>query len=380
MFKIFINNGENDIPNDDIFYIIGKEGIFIKKSLGLIDSITPVNNISILDNVKPYVKLNIKKIPSNIFAKSYIFFKIIYEKYKSEAILLLFYNEKTCKYKLIPPKQEISSTLMTYDRNIIIENYTMIGDIHSHGNMSAFHSSTDDLDEESFDGLHITIGNITDSHFSISSSIVVNGYRNIVEPLEYINGIIKQDKKIDVNLNILSKIYDYENEFDNNYNFITNDNKLNNRYIFINNILEKTKINSQWIKQVTKKQLYSKLHHLKNQDIINNEWFNFDINDNNINNSNYNYTIKNNIEKDEIIIYKCDKCNCILRKNIICPNCLTDKYTNVYNEEQFKNYIYSLEYVTCEVCKNKYLKEDYKNECPFCYMKPSRKSHILHRG
>lgn len=40
------------------------------------------------------------------------------------------------------------------------DDYRLIGSIHSHGSMGAFHSSTDDGDEFDFDGLHITVGTI----------------------------------------------------------------------------------------------------------------------------------------------------------------------------------------------------------------------------
>jgi uncharacterized protein YbaR (Trm112 family) len=55
--------------------------------------------------------------------------------------------------------------------------------------MSAFHSTTDDADEKSFDGLHITIGNVDEAFVSISASIVSNGTRFMVDPDEYIDGV-----------------------------------------------------------------------------------------------------------------------------------------------------------------------------------------------
>ena len=65
----------------------------------------------------------------------------------------------------------------------------MIGTVHSHAGMSAFHSGVDDADEKTFDGLHITLGNMNDDDISISASIVANGYRVIVDPTEYVNNL-----------------------------------------------------------------------------------------------------------------------------------------------------------------------------------------------
>ena len=189
MFKVIIANGQQKMPDDDIYYIVAKEGIFIKKKLGIMDSVSPVKNISILESVQATAKMNIEKIPSILTAKIANFFRAVQEEHKSEAIVLLFYNEKTKKYKAVPPSQKVSAASIEYNRSVVIDGWTMIGDIHSHSSMSAFHSGTDQGDEESFDGLHITFGNINSKLISISASIVSNGNRVIVNPEEYMKGI-----------------------------------------------------------------------------------------------------------------------------------------------------------------------------------------------
>jgi len=189
MFKVIVADGKQQLPDDDIYYIVAKEGIFIKKKLGIMDSISPVKNISILESVQATAKMNIEKIPSILTAKIANFFRAVQEEHKSEAIVLLFYNEKTKKYKAVPPSQKVSAASIEYNRSVVIEGWTMIGDIHSHSSMSAFHSGTDQGDEESFDGLHITFGNMNSKLISISASIVSNGNRVIVNPEEYMKGV-----------------------------------------------------------------------------------------------------------------------------------------------------------------------------------------------
>jgi hypothetical protein len=77
--------------------------------------------------------------------------------------------------------------------------------------MSAFHSGTDQGDEESFDGLHITFGNLNSELISISASIVSNGHRTIVSPDEYLKGI-RLDHEIDEVEKIpTSRVYKWEN-------------------------------------------------------------------------------------------------------------------------------------------------------------------------
>jgi len=195
MFKIFINDGSQEIPEDDIFYIVSKEGIFLKKKLGIVESITKVENISILQNMNlmTRAKLHIPKIPVTNFAKVAEFFKEICDIYRGEAIVLIYYNQDTGRYKFHVPYQLVSPGALNYLTDHI-PGYDLIGDIHSHGRMSAFHSGIDDHDEKYFDGIHITLGDVSDENISISSSLVINGTRFDVDSDEYIEGIIKIDQ------------------------------------------------------------------------------------------------------------------------------------------------------------------------------------------
>jgi len=187
MFKVVINDGQNEMPDDDVFYVIGKEGIYLKKTIGVMDSLAPVDKISTLQSVATSARMRISKIPGPKFAKVIEFFRAVYQEHYAEAIVLLFYDEEKRTHTIIPPHQKVTGGACDYNRGITIEGLTMIGTIHSHGGMSAFHSGVDDKDEEAFDGLHITIGNMRDEDVSISASIVANGHRVMVDPSEYVN-------------------------------------------------------------------------------------------------------------------------------------------------------------------------------------------------
>lgn len=195
MFKVFINDGTCELPEDDIFYIVSKEGIFLKKKLGILESINPVNNIGILNSLElnSFAKLHIPKIPFVQFTKIVNFFKEVYNSYKGESIVLIYYNENNKKFKFHVPEQQVSLGSVIYSTDIIA-NYNLIGDIHSHHQMAAFHSGDDNKDEKDFDGIHITVGNINNDSISISSSITSNGSRFIVDSEDYIHGISATDE------------------------------------------------------------------------------------------------------------------------------------------------------------------------------------------
>jgi len=189
MFKVFINDGSSEMPEDDIFYIIAKGGIYLKKKVGIMESIAPVDKISVLNAVEPTANLNIKKIPSEKIAKVVEFFREIYELHKSEAVVLLHYNQQKKRYILQVPPQEVAYSGIDYVKNITYKDYDLIGSIHSHANFSAFHSGIDHIDEKHFDGLHITIGDVADDFLSVTASIMSNGVRFTVSPGEYTEGI-----------------------------------------------------------------------------------------------------------------------------------------------------------------------------------------------
>jgi len=249
LFPIVIyDNKDIQLPDDDIFYIICKNGVYLKKSVGVVESIVPVKQISTLEDIQMMAKLHIEKIPTEIFSQAVNFFRAVYEEYRSEGALLIFYNKQRCEYKLVCPVQEVSYASISYKRGISIPGFDMIGTIHSHANFSAFHSSTDHSDEESFDGLHITVGYVASERISISCSLVVNGHRFITEPDEYIEYLERDEmprherrttKKWDFKL---KKFIDFE------YTIETS--KAEQTYFLVSKDVE---FDKNWLKNVSKK-------------------------------------------------------------------------------------------------------------------------------
>jgi len=190
MFPIYVADRKKMDPKDDICYIVAKNGLFVKKKLGLIESITPVDDIPTLEfDVVPYAKLNLPKIPKKIFCQIFSLFRRVYIMYRSECTVLLFYNQKNRKFKVGVPHQKVSYSGVECVKMGSPEGYVTVASIHSHCNFSAFHSGTDVNDEEYIEGLHITIGDVDEDQFSLVSSIVSNRKRFKIDPLKVIDGI-----------------------------------------------------------------------------------------------------------------------------------------------------------------------------------------------
>ena len=194
MFKIIINDGSTPLPADNIYYIIGRDGIYIHKKTDIFEACVKVPHISFLEPVKSYAKLDIPKIPENLTKQMYSFFSEVYDRFQSEAAIMIFYNKVTKEYSLKVPQQVISQSHLECSYNISIPGFLSIGTCHSHAGFGAFHSSTDIKDEKDFDGLHITFGNLDQENISISMEVVSNGSRFKCSAEDYLDGVEKVGK------------------------------------------------------------------------------------------------------------------------------------------------------------------------------------------
>jgi len=196
MFKVIaLYDKKQTLPDDDIYYIITKKGIMLRKKVGLIDALIPVKNISFLQNKNSYININLPKISYSLFSKIVSFFKAVFEKYQTESIVMLYMDRETKKYYIHVPEQKVSKTSVNYDRNVSFPDKLLVGTIHSHCDFGAFHSGIDVDDEKTMDGVHITVGKLNNTYYNeVVCSVVCNGHRIKKDPSEYINIKCKQNK------------------------------------------------------------------------------------------------------------------------------------------------------------------------------------------
>ncbi len=199
-------------PTDNICYCVGSNGIFKRVSNDFYEVISKLEGIPKLASIDANVRLKIRKLPYTFVEEAAAFFSAVYSKHKAEAVVLLYSHPKYGWY-MDAPKQEVVGLHVDYDPttlpteirafhceyppeqeggqstwDIIMDEkeltkdkeeglnptvtefaYQRFGTIHSHASASAFHSGTDDKDEEGFDGLHITIGNVDVTGHSYSA-------------------------------------------------------------------------------------------------------------------------------------------------------------------------------------------------------------------
>ena len=189
---VYVITSETDMQNvtDDFAYLIAKGGLYIKRKCEMFDSISKTDRIPHLANIEESCRLaeEIDKVPGYIIETALSFFRAVFEKFDSEAVL---YITKGTEWGLHCPEQEVSRAgveSLTKLEELTTEQ--VIGSIHSHADFDAFHSNTDIGDEAKFDGVHFTIGHVDLIRPTLVCSIAAGGVRARVTMQEIIEGKI----------------------------------------------------------------------------------------------------------------------------------------------------------------------------------------------
>lgn len=199
-FPVLIYKKGMELPPNGTYFVVAGNGLWMHKDTGICKCFVPVNNISVLDdlNAEKCVLIDLPHIPMKLVWQIKKFFSLVVEKYSAEAQVTLYFNKDTQEYKVHIPEQCVSHGSVKYKRIGTVhlkglEGFLRVGTIHSHCDFEAFHSGTDISDEEDFDGLHITFGNNDKDCFTISATVVVNGYRSLIEPEKVLEGIVQRE-------------------------------------------------------------------------------------------------------------------------------------------------------------------------------------------
>lgn len=195
MYPIYIYEDNTELPTESEYYVVSGNGIWFRKETDVFVGFIPVPTISFLKELKgadESLQCVLTKIPHDMVMKVKKFFVQVFKKYHSEACVILYYNREQNQYSISVPRQWNSHGSVRYIRpgtSDFIPGLP-VGTIHSHCDFGAFHSGVDQEDESTFDGLHITFGDITKTEgMSVTASLVVNNMRCWVDSLVYLEGV-----------------------------------------------------------------------------------------------------------------------------------------------------------------------------------------------
>jgi hypothetical protein len=196
MFPVYVYEDGLELPKEGTYFLVAGNGNWLHKDTGIVKAFVPVEKVSVLEdfNANAFVQCSLPKIPFKHVWKIKTFFRKVVEIHHAESNTNLYFNKETQEFKINVPKQSVSHGGVNYKLGSSIyiegmEDFLCVGTIHSHCDFNSFHSGTDVKDEEDFDGLHCTFGNNDLDEFTISASVVVNGHRLVVDPLDVLEGI-----------------------------------------------------------------------------------------------------------------------------------------------------------------------------------------------
>jgi PRTRC genetic system protein A len=106
-------------------------------------------------------ELSVPKIPVALLWQAIAFFRQVYELHESESAVRVVYDQKCNRYFLDCPPQEVCAVHCHFDRKQTFKDAIVVAEIHSHGQMSASFSKTDDKDELA-DRFYGIVGKVTD--------------------------------------------------------------------------------------------------------------------------------------------------------------------------------------------------------------------------
>ncbi|MBI5654150.1 hypothetical protein HZC53_00630 [Candidatus Uhrbacteria bacterium] len=188
---LFIYRDADDpLPKDPDCVILGRNGAFRHTATGLFSRFEKADEIPTLAEQAMEAVYLLPPLPAAMTQQVLNFFREVYRRYHSEAIVLLAYNQATQEFAIVAPKQDVSAGHCKYEPNTAVPNgFMLVGTIHSHGSFGAHHSGTDVHDEESFDGVHVTYGDVGSELISVVASLAVSGCRFQLEPERVLGGL-----------------------------------------------------------------------------------------------------------------------------------------------------------------------------------------------
>ncbi len=216
---LYVKSADNmPWPADEkAFYLLSRDDLFLCRNNRWFSSSVPAPAFpSGLAEQRTFCRLHYPKLPRRLLEVAVGFFDRVHALYGSESALLLARDEQAERYRLICPKQTATVGYSSYDGSNypiglkyevnaeIPPHWSVLGDLHCHGQESSYSSSVDRDDERHRPGLHIVVGQIhceppqfhvdfvvDGMRFKVEQSLVLEGYekRRLTVPREWIDSV-----------------------------------------------------------------------------------------------------------------------------------------------------------------------------------------------
>jgi hypothetical protein len=180
---------QNPWPEKEkMFYLLAANGLFLCRNHQFFQSCVPASaGPGELAQQRVFLNFQYPKLSRRLLELTVGFFASVAKNYNAEAVVMMAWNRHDRKTYLIVPRQRASVYKGYYGTWPIGVEYEVplslpdghfiFGDIHSHVNMSAFSSQTDQHDEKNRPGLHLVIGKIHVEPPEFHAEAIVDGRR-----------------------------------------------------------------------------------------------------------------------------------------------------------------------------------------------------------
>lgn len=195
MIRCYLNTPGLAEPADAIYYLVAANGTFLVNKTPLYTSITEARGVPGLLPREPAVRLAVPRVPRKLMERVYGFFQAVYQRWGGEAVVFLYYAPASQGFGVAVPPQTLrrhqvygrwrTEPRVAYGYVPRAAGYVKLGDAHSHADLPAFFSNTDDRDDQQ-DGLRIVLGELhrLRPDVKVSVSFVAQGKRFILKPEE----------------------------------------------------------------------------------------------------------------------------------------------------------------------------------------------------
>jgi hypothetical protein len=171
-----------------MFYLLAANGLFVCRNHQFFQSCVPSGaGPGELTGQEAFVDIRYPRIPRRLLELTVGFFAKVGKSYNAEAVVMIAWDDGNKKVYLIVPRQRAivyQGHYGTWPLGVEYEvpldlpdGHFIFGDIHSHVDMAAYSSKTDQHDEEYRPGLHIVVGRIQTEPPEFHVEVIVDGMR-----------------------------------------------------------------------------------------------------------------------------------------------------------------------------------------------------------
>jgi hypothetical protein len=101
------------------------------------------------------------QVPWELLAQAAHFFRDVWQRWRREDVLLLYYFFAADRYELVHPALTAASEhIVQYEWPPTPSEAVRFGSLHLHGEEGAYHSRIDDMDDKTSPGVHVILGNM----------------------------------------------------------------------------------------------------------------------------------------------------------------------------------------------------------------------------